>query len=409
MARFEAFRGTTYVAGMVRADDVIAPPYDVVRPADRVVLAARSEHNAIAVELPLADPAAGLDPYENAAAIFGRWHDDGVVRVEDEAAYYLYRMTFTDEDGSPRSTTGVLGALGLDPGHLGDVLPHEQTTPKDKHDRLSLIRAARTNFSPIWGLAVGEGLSKACEEAVAVAEGRWTATDSEGRWTATDSDGVVHERWTVTAPAAVKTISSVVAAAPVLIADGHHRYETACTYLAEQPGVAGADRVLALVVELVESELAVQAIHRLLNGIDVALVPGMLSRHFDLQVGPTDPVALREAMDTDASLGLITRQGSWLMRPRQELLLAAGDDLDSSRLAYALADLGIDEVRYQHGVVLANDAVESGEADAAVLLRPVSIGQIARTAHGGRLMPPKSTFFHPKPRTGMVFRELDPA
>ena len=88
---------------------------------------------------------------------------------------------------------------------------------------------------------------------------------------------------------------------------------------------------------------------------------------------------------------------------------AADDDLDSSRLAYALARLGIDDVRYQHGLALARDAVESGEAEAAVLLRPVSISQIARTARGGRLMPPKSTFFHPKPRTGMVFRELDPA
>jgi uncharacterized protein (DUF1015 family) len=399
MAGFEAFRGTTYDWVRVRPDDVIAPPYDVVRPSDRTHLAGRSPYNSITVELPLADPVAGLDPYENAAAIFERWHEEGVVGVEEEAGFYVYRMTFTDEDGSTRATTGALGALRLDPEHRGDVLPHEQTTPKDKHDRLSLLRAARTNFSPIWGLAVGAGLSAACVEAISpVAEA----------WTATDSDGVLHERWTVTAPDAVATISSVVAAAPVLLADGHHRYETACIYAAEQPGAAGADRVLAFVVELVGSELAVQAIHRLLNGIDAANLPALLERHFGIEPGPADPPALRDAMSAEGALGLITRDGSWLLRPRPELLHAADDDLDSSRLAYALTDLGITDVRYQHGVVLAGDAVESGEADAAVLLRPVSIGQIARTAHGGRLMPPKSTFFHPKPRTGMVFRELDP-
>jgi uncharacterized protein (DUF1015 family) len=400
MARFEPFRGTVYDRTKVRADDVIAPPYDVVSPSDREQLAARSPYNAIAVELPLACASAGLDPYENAAAIFDRWHQDGVVVVEEEAGFYVYRMTFTDEDGSRRSTTGVLGGLGLDPEGRGDVLPHEQTTPKDKHDRLSLLRAARANFSPIWVLGVGEGLSKACEEAISFAEPPWIATDS---------DAVVHERWTVTAPAAVKAISSVVAAAPVLIADGHHRYATACTYWAEQPLSPGADQMLAFVVELVPSELAVQAIHRLLNGVEPATLPSLLARHFELRKGPADSDALRDAMNDEGALGLLTRDGSWLLSPRPELLQAADDDLDSSRLAYALADLGIDQVRYQHGLALAREAVESGEADAAVLLRPVAISQIARTAHGGRLMPPKTTFFHPKLRTGMVFRELDPA
>jgi uncharacterized protein (DUF1015 family) len=97
------------------------------------------------------------------------------------------------------------------------------------------------------------------------------------------------------------------------------------------------------------------------------------------------------------------------MRPRRELLERADDDIDSSRIAFVLHELGIDGVTYQHGAALAREAVDSGAADAAVLLRPVSVDQIARTAHGGRLMPPKSTFFTPKPRTGMVFRELDPA
>jgi uncharacterized protein (DUF1015 family) len=400
MARFEAFRGTIYHPDKVVADDVIAPPYDVVSPADWVALASRSPYNAIEVELPLAHPEAGLDPYENAAAIFDHWHREGVVVVDEGAGFYVYRMTFEVEDGSTRSTTGVLGALGLDPEQRGDVLPHEQTIPKDKRDRLSLLRAAGTNFSPIWGLAVGEGLSEACEAAIAAAAAPWTATDS---------DGVVHERWTVTDTAAVTAISATVGAAPVLIADGHHRYETACTFLGEEPGAKGADLILALVVELAEEQLAVEGIHRLLNGVDAAALPDLFDRRFEVEGGPDDPIELRDLMGSAGGLGLVTRQGSFLLRPRPELLEKAQDDLDSSRLAYALTELGITEVHYQHGALLAREAVLSDEADAAVLLRPVSIDQIARTARGGRRMPPKSTFFQPKPRTGMVFRELDPA
>jgi uncharacterized protein (DUF1015 family) len=400
MARLEAFRGTTYNPDMVAADDVTAPPYDVVSSSDRVALAARSPYNAIEVELPRARPEDGLDPYESAAALFAGWHREKVVVVEEAAGFYVYRMTFAGEDGSTRSTTGVLGALALDPEHHGDVLPHEQTTPKDKHDRLSLLRAARTNFSPIWGLAVGSGLSAACEAAIATAGASWAATDP---------DGVVHERWTVTDATATRAISEAVATGPVLVADGHHRYDTACTYLAEQPGAAGAGSVLALVVELVEDQLAVHGIHRLLTGVDAASLPARLRAYFEVEPGPDDPIELRDAMQATGALGLMTAEGSWLMRPRRELLERADDDLDSSRIAFVLQELGIDGVTYQHGAALAREAVDSGATDAAVLLRPVSVAQIARTAHGGRLMPPKSTFFTPKPRTGMVFRELDPA
>ncbi len=400
MARFEPFRGTTYVPGTVVPDDVIAPPYDVVGSEEWAALAARSRYNAIEVELPLPNHEVGLDAYENAAAIFRHWHHEGIVAVEEEAAFYVYRMTFRLEDGTVRTTTGVLGALGLDPEHHGDVLPHEQTTPKDTRDRLSLLRAARTNFSPIWGLSVGEGLTLACETAIATAGPPWRATDS---------DGVLHERWTVDDPLVVKAIVETVAAPAVLIADGHHRYDTACTYLAERPEAPGADAILALVVELAEEQLAVHSIHRLLHGIEPGTLPGLFRDYFEIEPGPDDPIELRDTMDIVGSLGLMTEEGSWLLRPRPELLDAVEDDLDSSRLAFVLEAVGIEDVHYQHGAVLARRAVDSGDADAAVLLRPVSVDRIAATARGGRLMPPKSTFFNPKPRTGMVFRELDPA
>ncbi|MGH9171719.1 MAG: DUF1015 family protein [Acidimicrobiales bacterium] len=401
MARFEAFRGTSYVPGNAVADDVIAPPYDVVDAAQRARLASLSPYNAIHVELP--EPAAGLDRYESAAALFERWHAESAVAVAREPAFYVYRMTFRDEAGSLRSTTGVLGALYLDPTQSGQVLPHEETTPKDKSDRLSLLRASRTNFSPIWGLSTASGLAGICSEAVA------TTVGGGDVWRATDEDGVVHETWCITDSAAVAAITGRVASEPVLLADGHHRYETACAYLAERPESTGTAAVLALVVELVEDQLSVRAIHRLLSGVDPVALPAQLTAYFTVEPGPEDPAQLQASMSSAGALGLVTREATWLLTPTEELLAAAGDDLDSSRLAYALHALGVDDVRYQHGLANVVEAVRSGEAAAAVLLRPVSVAQIANTAHGGRRMPPKSTFFHPKPRTGMVFRELDPA
>jgi|SRR5579872_596877 len=400
MARLDPFRPTVYEPSRVDADDVIAPPYDVVGPRERASLAARSPYNAIHVELPVEGPDELTDPYTAAARLFASWHEDGAVRVHERPAMALYRMTFATEDGGVRTTTGVLGALGLDPAGTGEVLPHEQTTPKDKYDRLSLLRAARTNFSPIWALTLADGFGKACDEAISGAGEPWRATDDEG---------VLHERWLVDDPGALESLTSLVATTPALIADGHHRYETACTYLEEHPGQPGAEAALAFVVELSEEHLFVQAIHRLVRGVDPSGFAGDLSSWFDVSEGPGDDGRLSDAMIEEGALGLLTTAGSWLLRPTRRLLERAADDLDSSRLQVALADLGLTDVGFQHGVVNCRRALAGGMADAAVLLRPVSVEQIEKTAEGARRMPPKTTFFAPKPRTGMVFRELDPA
>lgn len=377
-------------------DDVLAPPYDVVGPNERKTLAARSPYNSILVELP-EDPTGG-DRYDHAASLWRTWHQEGVVEVAVAARFYVYRMTFTDEDGTRRATTGVVGALGLDPTHSGEVLPHEETTPKDKHDRLSLLRAARTNFSPIWGLSLSGGLGKLCESAAAA------STEGFG---ASDEEGVLHECFVVEDPEMLERIGALVAETPVLIADGHHRYETACAYEAERPGTAGAGEVMALVVELSPEELAVQAIHRVITGVETGELLSGLEASFEISPGPRDLGELKHEMAARAGLGLFCDEDSYILVPRPGLLADGDDDLDSTRLEHALERVPGAEVTYQHGMVQSARSVTDGRAAGAVMLRPVSVDQIAAVAHGGRRMPPKSTFFYPKPRTGVVFRELD--
>ncbi len=403
MPRFEPFAGLRYDAHVAPLAEVVAPPYDVVGPAERGRLASRSAYGAIHVELPVADDVSGLDRYHHAAALLEGWEREGALQRDDTPAFYVYKMRFRTEEGVERSTTGVIGALGLDEIGGGEVLPHERTMPKPKGDRLELLRACKANLSPIWGLSLSAGLAAACSDATAGLPAPLSATDDEG---------IVHELWPVVDTAAIESITGLVAETPVVIADGHHRYETATFYKAERrranDGAPGAyDGVMALLVELSPDELVVQAIHRLVSGLPEELdVLGLLAEHFTVLEGPRDPAAMPAEMVHAGAIGLVTANGNHLLVPRPCLFDAAEADLDSSRLDVALASLPAHELVYQHGTRHAAEAVADGSVQLAFLLRPATVEQIAGTAHSGRRMPPKTTFFHPKPRTGMVFRSV---
>lgn len=400
MPRFLPFAGQRYQEDLAPIARVIAPPYDVVDDVERTALAARSPYNAIHVELPIEDPEGGRSRYEHAADLFASWQADGALLFDDVAAFYIYRMRFLDEHGVAHSSTGAIGALEIDASGAGLVLPHEQTTPKPKGDRLDLLRATGRNTSPIWGLSLATGLSKVCADAT---------TDLQPI-RASDDDGIIHELYVVSDPDVLEEIERLVASTPVVIADGHHRYETATFYRAEQRSATADapgdyDLVMALVVELTPDELFVQAIHRLVSGVpdDFDLVEAFRP-FFDVIPGPDDAGELGLNLVEMEALGLVTGSGNFYLRPLGVVYERAEADLDSSRLDVALAALPAHELVYQHGTLLAANAVTSGEAQAAILLRPATVAQIAETAHSGKRMPPKTTFFYPKPRTGMVYR-----
>ncbi|MEO7837165.1 MAG: DUF1015 domain-containing protein, partial [Acidimicrobiales bacterium] len=397
MPRFHPFSGLRFAVAGGRLDSVVAPPYDVISPADRDRLAASDEHNAVRIEVPVAEESGdGDDKYRAAARIWAEWRETGILVADPEPSFYVYRMGFQDEAGQPRQTTGIVGALELTPPGEGGVLPHERTTPKDKADRLALLRACRANLSPVWGLSTASGLTALCE-VVGPPDAR-----------ATDEEGVHHRLWQVSQPGVVQAISDVVASAPIVIADGHHRYETALAYR-DEGGDGGGDRppgcgaVMTYVVELTEDQLDVRPIHRLISDLPDELdLPEALAAHFEVTAdgGPDDAMPTR--MSEGGTLGLVTPKGSWLLRPLAATTAAAGQDLDSSRLDVALAALPPHELRFQHGVGNVVAAVASGRAQAGVLLRPATVAQIAAIGSGGDRMPPKTTFFYPKPRTGMV-------
>lgn len=398
MPLFHPFPGLRYSLSHVASlDDVVCPPYDVISESERIAFEAKSPSNIVRLELPHDEDGKG-DRYERAAALLDAWRDGGILHRDGAPAFYGYRMRFTDPTGARRQTVGVIGALGLEPPGTG-ILPHEETTPKAKTDRLELLRATRANLSPIWGLSPGSGLSDHCDPPGHPAEH------------ATDADRVVHELWPITEPERIEAIRAAVEAQPVLIADGHHRYETALTYRDEQERSGAAriddDFVLALIVELAPEQLTVQAIHRLIEGLPAGFdLVTALGPWFDIT--PTEPAdrTITSRMADAEAVAVLTPNGAWLARPRSSLRDAATHDLDSSRLDVALAGLPGHQLVFQHGWDHAAAAVATGQADAAVLLRPATVEQIAAVSRGGVRMPAKTTFFWPKPRTGMVVREL---
>ncbi|MEY4165979.1 MAG: hypothetical protein RLZ84_772 [Actinomycetota bacterium] len=396
MPKFEPFRGLRY--GTRTSTDVshlTSPPYDVFDEQTRDSYAANEEHNIVMIDYPVERD--GENRYELAAQMLHSWIQESVLVLDDAPSFYIYRMTFIDETGTTRTTVGVLGALEVVDVGSGGVLPHEQTTPKAKTDRLDLTRATRANLSPVWGLSLNQGLTELLAD-------RGTEVAR-----CTDEQGVVHVVERVDESVRLTRIAECVASKPVLIADGHHRYAISRTYRDEvsgTPHATGAGSTLTYVAELVEEQLSIAAIHRLYSAISPDQLQRALGRHFTLSdAGTVDASTLAEMLSRGA-LCLVRPDGQGHFLTPMMTTFEGVRDLDSARLEHALRDVD-HNVSYQHGVNDVMHALHEGRCSAAVLIRPVSIDQIRHVADSGELMPPKSTFFTPKLRTGLVMRPLD--
>ncbi len=390
MPRFEPFRGLRYGADPL--PDVVAPPYDVLSDDQVVWYQSRSPHNIVHIDVPRGGP----DRYARAAVTFRRWLAEGVLVRDPEPCFTIYRMRFTDSSGTHRDIAGVLGGLEVVEERSGSVLPHERTTPKASTDRLDLTRATQANLSPVWGLSLSSGLSQLLAEAGEVL----------GKVT---EDGVEHVVERVTETARISAISAAVATDDVLIADGHHRYSVSRTYRDEVRAATGrtntpVEETLAFVSELVADQLSVEAIHRLYSDVSLEELAAALSEHFELGRANRPTADTLRAMESDGYLVLVGPDQAWRLTPKPDAF-AGVRALDGAWLEAALHDVRA-TVTYQHGLEETLAEVAAGSASAAVLIRPVSVAEIERTARQHLLMPPKSTFFTPKLKTGFVLRSL---
>jgi uncharacterized protein (DUF1015 family) len=335
---FRALRYDTDVAGALA--DLVAPPYDVISPEQRRDYLARSPYNVVHLTLP--------DSEQQAASDLAEWRAGGAL-VEEAERYWWIAQDYVGPDGVARTREGFAASVPVTPYEQGEVLPHERTHAGPKEGRLRLLRATRTQLEPIFLLYDAEPV----------------LTRPPGAPAAEVEEGGVRTRvWPLDA-------GELELGVPLLIADGHHRYETAVAYREESPA---ATHTFAILVSSRAPGLEIFPTHRLAQGLGE--VPG-------------------EPVDGPG-------EGVTLYRDGRFLRVRSSDDF-GPQVVEALDPQGVSYTAFADEAIA---AVDRGEAQAAFLLQPVTVEQVARFAHAGETMPQKSTFFFPKLTSGLLFHPV---
>jgi uncharacterized protein (DUF1015 family) len=426
MADVQPFKALHYDLGKVGSlDAVAAPPYDVIDAAGRAALLRRSPYNAVAVDLPKpfdpADPASepSGDPYEAAARTIDAWRADGALVADEEPSIWALTQAYTAPDGSSHSRHGILARVRVEDYESGGIRPHERTHPGPLLDRLELTRATGYNLSPIFSLSTEDAWPLV---APALAAEPWGE--------ATDESGTVNRVWRVTDPAVHAAVTERLAGAELLIADGHHRYETARAYRDEVGGEGPHNYTLMALTGLDDPGLTVFPTHRLLSGF--AADPERQRRLGSglrelFEVSEVD----RDSLDPAGEDGVgVFGLYDDFHKQAYRLRLQDVDQLDRRlqgkpesyrRLDSAIletlvlkglagmSDEDIDERRgleYAKSVPDALAMVDGGEFDVAFIQRPVPVEQVKAVAETDENMPPKSTYFFPKVMTGFAFNPV---
>jgi len=425
MAEFLPFRGLRYQTERVGdLSGVIAPPYDVISPQQQASLYERSPFNVIRLEY-------GREPapekYDLAARLLASWRgDDGALAAEAAPAFYRYHQRFT-HGGRIYTRRAVIGRVTLAPLDAGVIRPHEYTMSRPKEDRLALLRATRTNISPIFAL-----VADADHRFAQALTGAAVAAETEGE----DIVGQGHRIEVITDAAAVRALTDAVAGRPLYIADGHHRYETALAYQAEQPHDPAAAAVLMAVSAADDPGLLILPIHRLVRPRrPVDELETRLAEVFDLEdAGPLDEATVRALESRLSASASALTLGALGVRPGRVLLLHLRDRaavearmpserstawkaLSVNVLQFGILEplLGIDadalaageHVEFTEDAAEALAAVRATKVPLAFLLPATRAEEIIAVADTGDRMPQKSTYFYPKLGTGLVLNALE--
>ncbi len=429
MTEFLPFNGWRYDSGKVSYREVLAPPYDVISPAEQGALYERSAYNCI--RLILNRPESGDTPEQNgytrARDFFSGWQREGVLTQETTPAYYLYRQIFRDPvSGKDCVRTALIGRLRLEPFDKGIVVPHEKTLSRPRADRMRLLETARVNFSPVFGLYEDN------EQAMAALYQE--ILKQEPAFDVPDDKGVQHAVWPLENSELQDKIRKLLSSKKIYIADGHHRYQTALDYAMKKRGEAGnppagslgSDYVMMALVEFHDPGLVLYPTHRLLRKEGVAEIKADLMKA--LESSFTVRQVKAESLETEITKAAGGKTSFGLLFPDKAFVLELKDFEEAkSRMPEGHADLwyrldvnlvshlilkslwGIPEERwesvlfYTHSFGEAQACVEKKEAGLAFVL-PAPRVEILRDMGAVReLMAQKSTYFYPKLASGLVF------
>ena len=421
MARVEPLQALHYdpaVAGPLQ--NLAAPPYDVIDAEQRAELASRAPHNVVSIDLP--QDAGGGDMYEHAAALLQAWRAEGAVVQDDEPALWAIVQDYTGPDGRKLTRNGFFARVRVEDYGPGAIRPHERTHPGPKEDRLRLTRATQANLSPIFALYSDPDLTA------------WSAlqpaTAGQPFGEVTDADGTHNRLWRIADPQAIEAVQDAFGDTELLIADGHHRYETARVYADEIGGEGPHRYVLMCLVALQDEGLTVFPTHRLVDGLKGTDKPEALAATlkacFDIEeIAVDDLVPPGEGAGT-IQMGYMDSHFRRAFRLTLKDQAIADDALSEMPEPYRRLDTAVlealvlkgplqlseDDISHLHGLGYARsfeearELVESGTFDAGFFLRGIPVTQIQEIAAAGVNMPPKSTYFFPKVPTGLLFNPL---
>ncbi len=441
MARTYSFRAWRYNPSAVRLDDVVTQPYDKISPAMQQGYYQRSPYNLVRIILGLPelfDAERGESVYTRAARDFKAWREQGILVQEKEPCVFAYSQRFTVPGTSEVKERRGFIALGkLHDYADGVVFRHEQTLSKPKSDRLNLLKATRAHFGQIFMLYSDPG---------GTVEGILYDGNGPADAEITDEYGVLHRLWRIADPAAINMLTTAMADKKLIIADGHHRYETALNYSKEHAGGAaprseyGANHlpqpaypeaaVMMTFVNMDSDGLVILPTHRVVHSLekfDAAAFCAAAEKFFNIEALPAgEAPSYVETLKAESGTAFIavTRGGDFLLRSKPEAMAAAlagvperQRQLDLTQLHSIILDrlLGLDaekvreqtNIRYLRDASEAVDQVRRNEADVAFLTNPVTMEQLREVAFAGDVMPQKSTDFYPKLLSGLTIYALE--
>lgn len=421
MAVIRPFCGLRFDRATGPLDDLIAPPYDVLSQAQRDAYAAKNAHNIVALTLPEQNPddRSKFVKYARSSARLQEWRQSGAIKPEAQPAFYRYHQTFQIPGTRKTLTrTAIIALLKVEPYEKGVVLPHEQTFPKHKEDRLRILEATRAHLECIYGLF--EDPDGAIHKMIVDAPAAETAQ-------ATDEEGVTQSLEPITDPVAIQKITEALADRKVWIADGHHRYETAVNFRAmagEREGLIAEDFMMMALSSMSDPGLIILPTHRIVPKLPISIeeFDAKLRSVFEVHDVPNNDLMNRVeslAGSDTRTIGIALKGGVGKL-----VTLAATDaarripgdfsdelkSLDVSILHNIIFEqllglTGLEFFSYTRVLEEALDAVNAG-ADAAFLMNPPTVDDMRIIALGGEKMPQKSTYYYPKLMSGLVVWSL---
>ncbi len=411
MAKIIPFRGILYNVPKVSAEDVIAPPYDVITPEYREALYMQSPYNIVRIDFGKERP--GDDETDNkytrARGYLNEWITKGIFIRSEKPSFYAYEMSYS-VNGEKKSLLGFLGLVKLEELGKGNIYPHECTHSKPKQDRLNLMRACEANTSPIFSLYKSSGGR--------ISDILSRASAAKPYIEAADIAGDVHRLWQIENAEEIEAIKQELSDKAIFIADGHHRYETAFEYYKEMSARETPtsdrpfDHVLMFLADMRDEGLTILPTHRLLKEIPDDMNK-VLSEFFGIQ--PVDGAfnIKRTLADKKRVFGFFRRGDSvW------HILTYKGGNL--AEIHTDLRDIDViilhelvlkkilktTDIGYEMDIDRVLDKVRSGEFSAALFLNPTRVEDVEKAALSSVRMPPKSTYFYPKLLTGLVINKF---